>query len=293
MVGIKIKNMKYLVFVFTILVLIISCGRNELKFQKHKSGLEYNIIEKINEDSLLKVGDLVSLHLSYETEDGKEIFNSKNSERKYLRTIAKPAHIGGSFEDGMLMLGAGDSAVFRVHAESFLRFSEMFANLPEGITYEDYLIVKVRVLEKITKEDYSKILAEKYHQSEEAEMRFLQKYLDNFNITEEPEESGLIYVERVKGKGKQAVEGSFITVHYSLMLIDGDLVETTLGREPFRFQLGNKNVIQGWEEGIAMMCEGGQATLIIPSKLAYGKEGKGNILPYTTLIFEVELLKVE
>lgn len=97
MVGIKMKNMKYLVFVFTILVLIISCGRNELKFQKHKSGLEYNIIEKIQiEDFLLKVGDLVSLHLSYETEDGKEIFNSKNSERKYLRTIAKPAHIGGS-----------------------------------------------------------------------------------------------------------------------------------------------------------------------------------------------------
>lgn len=51
-------------------------------------------------------------------------------------------------------VGAGDSAVFRVHAESFLRFSEMFANLPEGITYEDYLIVKVRVLEKITKEQY-------------------------------------------------------------------------------------------------------------------------------------------
>lgn len=293
MVGIKMKYMKNLFFSFAIIILVISCGGSDSKFQKHESGLEYRIVEKNSGDSLLKVGDLVYLDFSYETEDGKEMYNSKNYDRKYLRTIAKPSHKGGSFEDGILLLGPGDSAVFKIHAESFLRFTEQYANLPKNISHDDYLIVKLRVLEKITKEDYTKILAEKYHQSEEAEITLLNKYLKNFNINEEPKESGLIFVERVKGKGKQAENGNFITVHYSLMLIDGDLVETTLGAEPFRFRLGNKSVIQGWEEGIALMREGGQASLILPSKIAYGKEGKGNILPYTTLIFEVELLKVE
>jgi peptidyl-prolyl cis-trans isomerase A (cyclophilin A) len=59
--------------------------------------------------------------------------------------------------------------------------------------------------------------------------------------------------------------------------------------------LGQGQVIQGWEEGIALMQEGEQARLIIPSYLAYGPKGAGGgmIPPYSTLVFDVELLKVD
>ncbi len=285
--------MKNIFLLVIVPIFALACKDNKVKFKKLESGLEYMIVEKISQDSLLKVGDLVYMKLSYETEDGKEIFNSNNSDRRYMRTVAKPSHTGGCFEDGLLILGPGDSAVFRIHGESFLRYSEMFANLPKGVQPDDYLIVKVKIEEKISKDQYAQILANKYHESEDAEIKLLEKYLNNFNITAKPTESGLYYVEKIKGSGKKAKENSLVTVHYSLMLADGELVETTLAQEPFTFKLGNKNVIAGWEEGIAMMNEGGKASLIIPSKIAYGKEGKGKILPYTTLIFEVELLKVE
>ncbi|MCF0206127.1 MAG: FKBP-type peptidyl-prolyl cis-trans isomerase, partial [Bacteroidales bacterium] len=52
-------------------------------------------------------------------------------------------------------------------------------------------------------------------------------------------------------------------------------------------------VIDGWEEGILLMKKGSVAQLIIPSNLAYGSEGKGDILPYSTLIFEIEIIDVQ
>ncbi|MCF6184979.1 MAG: FKBP-type peptidyl-prolyl cis-trans isomerase, partial [Bacteroidales bacterium] len=63
--------------------------------------------------------------------------------------------------------------------------------------------------------------------------------------------------------------------------------------EPFEFTLGRGQVIKGWDEGISYMKKGGKATLIMPSSLAYGASGAGSIPPYTSLIFEVELIDVK
>jgi len=58
------------------------------------------------------------------------------------------------------------------------------------------------------------------------------------------------------------------------------------------FSVGSVNIIEGWNEGIKFMKEGGEATLIIPSVLGYGSSGSGSIPPYSTLIFDVELIDV-
>ena len=62
--------------------------------------------------------------------------------------------------------------------------------------------------------------------------------------------------------------------------------------EPFVFDIGQGQVIKGWDEGISYMHEGGEATLIIPSSLGYGSSGAGSIPPYSTLIFEVKLINI-
>ena len=83
-------------------------------------------------------------------------------------------------------------------------------------------------------------------------------------------------------------------VHYTGYLLDGKKFDSSLDRgEPFEFTLGQGQVIQGWDEAVAMMRVGGKAKLIIPSKIGYGARGAGaDIPPYASLIFEVELLEI-
>ena len=65
-------------------------------------------------------------------------------------------------------------------------------------------------------------------------------------------------------------------------------------RQPFRFALGARQVIVGWDQGVAGMRVGGQRRLVIPSALAYGEQGAGGVIPpMATLVFDVELLDVQ
>lgn len=98
----------------------------------------------------------------------------------------------------------------------------------------------------------------------------------------------------VVGTGTEAVKGKFISVHYTGTFLDGKVFDSSKKRnEPFEFKLGAGQVIKGWDEGFAGMKEGGTRKLVIPSDMAYGSRGAGGAIPpNSTLIFEVELLKV-
>ncbi len=98
------------------------------------------------------------------------------------------------------------------------------------------------------------------------------------------------------GSGAEAVNGKKVTVHYTGWLTDGKKFDSSVDRgTPFDFKLGEGAVIQGWEKGVAGMKVGGKRKLTIPSSMGYGERGAGDglIPPNATLVFEVELLKVE
>lgn len=107
--------------------------------------------------------------------------------------------------------------------------------------------------------------------------------------------SGLQYIETAAGSGPQAKAGDLVSVHYRGALADGTPFDNSYDRgAPFDFVLGKGMVIPGWDEGIALMKEGGKATLIIPPDLAYGAAGAGGVIPpNATLNFEVELVAVQ
>lgn len=96
------------------------------------------------------------------------------------------------------------------------------------------------------------------------------------------------------GTGKEVAIGSKVTVNYTGALPDGTVFDSSIPRgEPFVFTLGEGKVIPGWEAGLLGMKEGGTRILAIPPQFAYGDQAYGPIPPNSTLIFQVELLKVE
>jgi FKBP-type peptidyl-prolyl cis-trans isomerase FkpA len=106
--------------------------------------------------------------------------------------------------------------------------------------------------------------------------------------------SGLQYEDVIIGSGQEAKIGDIVSVHYTGWLEDGTKFDSSLDRnQPFQFQIGTGMVIKGWDEGVAGMKVGGTRKLTIPSDLAYGEQGAGEIIPpNATLIFEVRLLGI-
>ena len=105
-------------------------------------------------------------------------------------------------------------------------------------------------------------------------------------------ESGLQYKVLTEGSGKKPTTEDIVIVHYTGRLIDGTVFESSVERgEPVTF--GVTQVIGGWIEGLQLMPVGSKYVFWIPSELAYGGQEMGPIKPYSTLIFELELLGIE
>jgi FKBP-type peptidyl-prolyl cis-trans isomerase FklB len=112
--------------------------------------------------------------------------------------------------------------------------------------------------------------------------------LDSIVVTE----SGLQYQIIKTGTGISPNVTDSVVIHYTGRFIDGRVFETTVpSNQPFQGSL--MGVILGWQEGVMLMKEGGQTRLFIPHELAYGPEGKGRVEPYSTLVFDMELIKVK
>ena len=107
-------------------------------------------------------------------------------------------------------------------------------------------------------------------------------------------DSGLGIVDLKIGAGDEARAGMRVTVHYVGKLQDGRMFDSSRERgRPFRFELGDGMVIEGWDEGVVGMRVGGLRRLIIPPQLGYGERGQPPIPPNAILEFEIELLDVE
>lgn len=114
-------------------------------------------------------------------------------------------------------------------------------------------------------------------------------------------ESGIKYISLKKGKGENLKDGQKVKVYYTGKFLNGKQFETNRGGKPFKFVLGEEEVIPGWDEGFKLMKVGERGILIIPSHLAYGKSGvklwedetKYHIPPNADLIFEVEIVEAK
>ena len=261
-----------------------------------------------------KEGDIVKISLIYKNSKDSIIFDSKTnnpSGSRFIEFQLTKSTFKGSFEDALSMMSVGDSASFKISADSVYLKTFQTKTLPPYVDSGSMLTFEATLMQIKTKDEVDKERKQKIEEQQAiAELRKSEepkafaKYLADNKIKANPTASGLYYLEKNKGKGAKPAKGSMVKVNYTGRLLDGTVFDTSdeatakaagtydqrRPYQPIEFALGAGQVIPGWDEGISLMSEGGKAQFIIPSSLGYGDQGGGPIPPYSTLVFDVELV---
>lgn len=269
--------------------------KNKIEVAPMESGL-YFIEEKKGWGSYPDTGDMCKVSLSVSELDGKQLFSNFET-TNYVNVEYGKGFDTRGFMQGLGMLNEGAKA--KLIVPSTIGVGAYGMQGVEGFTTLEYEVELISITTyaeavKQREKEEKKRNAQRV-KIQEDEMISLNTYLKQNNINQKPLSSGMYYIETEKGKGKQASHGNTVKVHYKLFNIDGELLNSSYEKgSPLEFVLGTGAVIEGWEQGIKNMREGGKATLIIPSNMAYGQNGKGETIPpYTTLIFDLDLVLVK
>ena len=293
------KKRQIITIMIGLIVGLYSC-KNNTSFNKLKSGLEYQIV-KDNKGKKATIGDMVMMNIKTVVNDSV-LFDSRkmNNEEPVPAKISAPQN-NGDLMEGLVLMGAGDSAVFRIPVDSVFKNGQQ---MPPFMKKGDIVYFYVNMISVKNEAEFKKEEEEKMKELIGKEDETIQKYIQDNNLNATKTPSGLYYVVTKKGSGENAVSGKEVTMKYTGKLLDGTTFDSNVDpkfqhTEPFTFMLGQGMVIKGWDEGIALFNKGTQAKLIIPSPLAYGKNGMpGNpnnpkgIPANSPLLFDVEVLDI-
>lgn len=297
----RMKNTRFISFVAAfsmaaLLLMTFACKQDGYK--RTESGLRYKLFP-MGKGNKPKLGDYLLIDMLIKSVNDSVLLDTRK-QRKAIATLMLTPSFKGGMEEAFGMMAAGDSGVFAVSADSV--FQKTFQKplpeyIPKGSDLTFYLTMrsitpKVEYDEEqsLKEQEYMKKLAER----KEKEPELLLNYIKDNHIAAKPTPSGLYFINKETGKGAKPAKGKLVKVRYVAKYLDGTVVDQSdSNKEPMAFNLLQHEVIAGMDEGISMMREGGKATLIVPSGLGYGDVGREkSVLPYSSLIFDVELVEV-
>jgi FKBP-type peptidyl-prolyl cis-trans isomerase len=257
-------------------------------YAQSSTGLYYNFYQQ-NEGENPQIIDVLDVMLSCSINDTAVII----PENRMILPMMESLFAGDIYE-GFKMMHKGDSASFMVRADS--TFITLFGSpMPNVFSIDDLMRFEIRLNDFYPESEMQakqiEYMKENYSAETAKAEQKLSEYFKNNNITAKETASGLNYVITKEGNGEKPSVGTLIKVHYTGKLLDGTVFDSSVNRnEPFQFVLGIGQVIPGWDEGLQLLSKGSKAVLYIPYYLAYGDRGAGTIPPFSTLIFEVELI---
>ena len=274
----------------------------DLKRTDH--GALYKIFTS-NPGEKAKQNDVITFNF-IQTTDKDSVLYSTYKTGKPVQAQIQPSQNVGDLMEVFPLLAAKDSALVKVPTDSIFKGHEEARPpfFPKGSFLTFILkIEKVQSLNDAIAE--KKAEAQKLKDNESAAAA---SYLATNKINATTTASGLKYVIKQPSVKRKPVAGDTLLVNYTGRILNGKVFDSSIeadaksagltqpGRkyEPISVVVGQGQVIPGWDEGLLLLNEGSKAVFIIPSTLAYGEKGAGqDIPPYSTLIFDIELVKVK
>jgi FKBP-type peptidyl-prolyl cis-trans isomerase FkpA len=256
------------------------------------SGLKYMFHKRDEKGKKAKEGDILTMQIVFKTSKDSVLRNTF-TEPEPLRVPLQKAPFKGSLEEGLALVSPGDSVTFYVKADSLFN-PAMGQPMPPFIEKGSDIAFVVKVNNIQTQAELQKEMADLAVKQKETDAKAIADYVAKNNLANvQKTASGLNYIITQPGTGKQATPNSVVSVKYTGKLLDGTEFDSSerQGGQPVEFPLNQ--VIPGWTEGIALLKEGSKATLIIPSEMAYGQQGRPGIPKNSVLLFDVELLQVK
>lgn len=268
-------------------------------YSQTDNGLYYKLVAIGDGKGKPKTGDYLQLLITYRTEKDSVFYDSySNNETGKVLLPLGHSSFKGSFEEKLMDMNEGDSVSFMVNADSL--FTKFFkSDVPYFIQKGKYVKLDVRLYRIFNEAEYClevKKFKELIENRDIEEQRKIQLFLDTASSNYASLTKGIYYQYITQGAGNKIERGNKIAIHYKGSFLNGKYFESSYERaQPLEFTYGEEQqVIKGIENAISIMNEGAKAKFIIPSQLAYGKSGSTNgiVPPYTTVIYEVEILKV-
>lgn len=273
-------------------------------YEKNQNGLYYKFFTK-GEGELPQIGDLIEVHLNCMINDTTPLIPNTENVMKLQTPM-----FAGDLNEGLAMMHRGDSVSFIVNIDSTFKYLFGQPTLPAEFNSTDVMRFEVKVKDFYPEKQYAQKFANQvkernderaaslkndYPAETEKAAKELESYLKKNNIDAQPTASGLYYVMTSEGNGEKPEVGKAVTMHYTGRLLDGTVFDSSVERnDPFQFILGVGQVIPGWDEGVQLMSKGEKGVLYIPYYLGYGERQAGDkIVPFSNLVFEVELIDFE
>lgn len=281
-----------------LIILTVACsnGKDTFKdYKKTETGLYYKFEIENKKEQQVQIGDLLVAEMKV-TLDDSLLFDNFGDPQRLMMVVE--SDFKGDLAEGLRMLHLGDVAYFAIAADSIAKIGVQMPPFYKSETGQR-IVYYIKLHSIVTEEE---LMQEKEQQEKElmvlesSEQDSIDTYLAKNNIKQKPTQSGLYYIETLKGTGQNIEIGKTITMNYTGKFLNGEIFDSSLGegREPMEFVLQEDLMIKGFTEGLLKMKDKGKATLIIPSKLAYGKSSpQSPIPPYATIIFDVEILNVQ
>ena len=281
-------------------------------FTKGVDDLDYKFIKHGTGTVTPQLGDAVEIYYSQMIGDSV-LFNSyQRTGGKPQPVLCQPSAMKGDLMDGIKMMKVGDSVLFRMQFDTLLTRAKQ--PRPDWVKPNAYFYSGVKLVsikpKAVVDSEQAKAQAEQAKMQEqsaaqskvqaETDDKLLQEYFTANNIKNAKKTaSGLYYVVTKTGEGANATAGQKATVNYTGRNIKGETfdsnVDSTFNHvSPFEFNLGQHQVISGWDEGVALMNKGEKATFYIPSGMAYGPRARAEKIPENAiLIFDIELVDMK
>jgi FKBP-type peptidyl-prolyl cis-trans isomerase FkpA len=261
---------------FALAVYFFSCKGDRVPgFKSAGGGIYYKLLALGESEHKAKAGEYQEMRVLSTFADSV-IYDSR------LESAAGTMLMPYNERPGFANLAEGDSALFLVPAFDLMNYGP------------DTLIkMRVKLLHILNEKQYETEMQKRTKRDEVDERVVLNYYLKRSKLNLSADGNGLFFIDQKAGQGAEVKKGDKVLINYSGCFLNGKKFDAS--PKPIEFTLGEEGqLLKGMALGLEKMKAGGKAKIIIPSQLAYGAEGSttGIVQPFTTLIYEVELLKV-